>query len=165
MTRGDCQVKSGGSFQVFWPCSATGRIVRSRVLRRPKMIGSLFSRPDSALKGAAPAQGKTAVFSLGARRLPKGVCVTTRVWVSFREGRRGERQGISHCSEIGCHSDPAVAGEESRPDPSPAIPQTQSEIPLPRLRDRNDISWFVGARQRTGMRDCGGWFHRATRGS
>ena len=55
------------------------------------------------------------------------------------------------CFEIDCHSDPAAAGEESRPDPCPAIPQTQSEIPR---FGRNDISWFPGARQQTGMNDC-----------
>jgi len=32
----------------------------------------------------------------------------------------------------------------------------QSEIPLPRLRDRNDISWFPNARQQTDTRDCHG---------
>jgi len=52
------------------------------------------------------------------------------------------------CFEIDCHSE---RSEESRPDPSPAIPQTQSEIPR---FARNDISWFPGARQQMGMSDC-----------
>ena len=40
---------------------------------------------------------------------------------------------IANCAT--CHSDPAVAGEESGSGPPP---RKQGEIPLPRLRDRND---------------------------
>jgi len=68
-------------------------------------------------------------------------------------GKRGTCSGddmtFSRCSEMRCHSE---RSEESRPTLSGAVCPTQSKIPR---FARNDISWFLGAFQPTGMSDCG----------
>ena len=60
------------------------------------------------------------------------------------------------CFEIGCHSDPERSeGEESRPGLLGVAWLTQSAIPR---FARNDISWFLRARQPAGMTDRGELF-------